>query len=514
MKYVHCGRALPINNDAGLGTCMVEGKTPGTWFKYLVITASLLTIVLLYIYLYYSVVALTPHGNANTVYLGHDLSINYTESINYFRGTGGLIIIIGPQKLYNEVYQRALGLGITNVYYAGLNLSEALTLLIRRPGSILIIDLPYIRMSPAELSNMVVPYVRYGIIAFYNASPVILQDYALNVLLRAEVINNVVNGHYIAFIPYLAGGSPFSVEAITDYGNRLDVSIGYKLSLRGLMLVLYEQTHDAYSDPCRVTSTGQLNLPGGSYYESPTFNDYGGPYSDSYISSWYYDFCIYYPSNWEYTATVPDYINLFPYEWVDVQPQSSYSLAYYEWTPPRSAITTYSMGIAIDYSSSWEWYSSGGGYSNGLSPISGPQVFSSPSSTSSTVSDPANVVHSDLPVVSNVYSNDTWSLMLSNAAFGGAVQFSAGDNGVLNLPSTQTEPYYTGYLPVDGNFTIESQEFPSDGTQCMYYYYYAIQLKWYVIYGTSPTTLSFNNESYVIRSPALSGIACFPAYPH
>ncbi|ADY01390.1 hypothetical protein VMUT_1185 [Vulcanisaeta moutnovskia 768-28] len=515
MKYVYCGRALPINNDAGLRTCMVEGKTPGTWFKYLVITASLLTIVLLYIYLYYSVLAPTPHGNANTVYLGHDLSINYTESINYFRDIGGLVIIVGPQKLYNEIYQRALGLGITNVYYAGLNLSEALALLMYRPSSILIIDLPYIKMSPAELSKMVVPYVRYGIIAFYNASPVILQDYALNVLLRAEVINNVVNGHYIAFIPYLAGGPPFSVEAITDYGNGLDMSIGYKLSLRGLMFVLYEQTHDTYYDPCTVTSTGQLNLPGGSYYESPTFNDYGSPYSDSYISDWYYDFCIYYPSNWEYTATVPDYINLFPYEWVDVQPQSSYSLAYYEWTPPRSAITTYSMGIAIDYSSSWYWYSNGGRYGNGLAPISGPQVFSSPSSISSTTSsDPANVVHSDLPVVSNVYSNDTWSLMLSSAAFGGAVQFSAGDNGVLHLPSTQTEPYYTGYLPVDGNFTIESQEFPSDGTQCMYYYYYAIQLRWYVIYGTSPTTLSFNNESYVIWSPALSGTACFPVYPH
>ncbi|WP_243666605.1 hypothetical protein [Vulcanisaeta sp. JCM 16159] len=48
----------------------------------------------------------------------------------------------------------------------------------------------------------------------------------------------------------------------------------------------------------------------------------------------------------------------------------------------------------------------------------------------------------------------------------------------------------------------------------MYYYYYAIQLRWYVIYGTPSTTLSFNNESYVIWSPALSGTACFPAYPH
>ncbi len=86
--------------------------------------------------------------------------------------------------------------------------------------------------------------------------------------------------------------------------------------------------------------------------------------------------------------------------------------------------------------------------------------------------------------------------------------------GVINLPSSQTEPYYTGYLPVDGNFTIESQEFPSDGTQCMYYYYYAIQLRWYVIYGTSPTTLSFNDESYTIWAPALSGTACFPVYPH
>ncbi|WP_243666606.1 hypothetical protein [Vulcanisaeta sp. JCM 16159] len=350
------------------------------------------------------------------------------------------MIVLGPQSLYNEIYQRASELGITTVHYVGLNLSEALTLLMKKPGSILIIDLPYIKLSPVELSNILTPYIRYGVIAFYNATPTMLQDYALNALFRAEIINNTVEGHYIAFIPYLAGGPPFSVEAVTGYGDRLDISIGYRLSLRSLIFVLYEQLHDTYSDPCTITSTGQLNLPGGSYYESPTFNDYGNPYSDSYITNWYYDFCIYYPSNWEYTATTPDYINLFPYAWIDVQPQSSYSLAYYEWTPPRSAITTYSMGIAIDYSSSWEWYSSGGGYSNGLSPISGPQVFSSSSSTSSTISDPANVVHSDLPVVSNVYSNDTWSLMLSNAAFGDAIQLSAGDNGVIHLPSSQTEP--------------------------------------------------------------------------
>ncbi len=176
--------------------CMVKDKALNDWFKHLIIAMSLLTIALLpYMFMH----APTPNPYSSTtntmMVLGHDLAINYTKALNYFKSIGGLVIILGPQSLYNEIYQKASELGINTVHYVGFNLPEALTLLMKRPGSILIIDLPYIESSPpAELGDILAPYMKYGIIAFYNATPTMLQDYALNTLLRAKVINNTVEG--------------------------------------------------------------------------------------------------------------------------------------------------------------------------------------------------------------------------------------------------------------------------------------------------------------------------------
>jgi len=102
------------------------------------------------------------------------------------------------------------------------------------------------------------------------------------------------------------------------------------------------------------------------------------------------------------------------------------------------------------------------------------------------------------------------SLTLSNPAFGDTVQMSVGDMGFMDLPQSQTQPSYTGYLPIHGNFTIESQMGP---TGCMSYYYYAIELNWYIIYGTSPTSLSFNDQNYELWTPATEGVVCEPIVP-
>ena len=50
----------------------------------------------------------------------------------------------------------------------------------------------------------------------------------------------------MAFLPYLSGGPPFTVEVVTDYHGKFDASIGYSLSIRGLLFVLYEQSNDQY----------------------------------------------------------------------------------------------------------------------------------------------------------------------------------------------------------------------------------------------------------------------------
>jgi hypothetical protein len=163
-----------------------------------------------------------------------------------------------------------------------------------------------------------------------------------------------------------------------------------------------------------------------------------------------------------------------------ITPQSSYSISYAEWPQPFTAVTTYGIGLANDYLSSWNYYKEGGGVSNGLAPISGPEVYESPTSQSSVtyelqiydvfaqelvdllqiiidkVSDPANIVNGQ-PNAWGVYANDTWSLTLSNPAFGDTVQMSVGDMGSMDLPQSQTQPSYTGYLPIHGDFTIESQ---------------------------------------------------------
>jgi hypothetical protein len=68
------------------------------------------------------------------------------------------------------------------------------------------------------------------------------------------------------------------------------------------------------------------------------------------------------------------------------------------------------------------------------------------------VSDPANIVNGQ--PIAGVYANDTWSLTLSNPAFGDTVQMSVGDMGFMDLPQPQTQPSYTGYLSIHGNFTI------------------------------------------------------------
>jgi hypothetical protein len=47
----------------------------------------------------------------------------------------------------------------------------------------------------------------------------------------------------------------------------------------------------------------------------------------------------------------------------------------------------------------------------------------------------------------------------------------------------------------------------------MSYYYYAIELNWYIIYGTSPTSLSFNDQSYELWMPAAEGVVCEPIVP-
>ena len=169
---------------------------------------------------------------------------------------------------------------------------------------------------------------------------------------------------------------------VTDYHGKFDASIGYDLSIRGLLFVLYEQSNDQYYDPCAM-SESQLNLPGGYYYVSPRFNDYASPYSDNYVSRWIWDFCIYYPSNWEYTATVPDYIDIFPYDFMAITPQSSYSISYTEWAPLLTTVTTYGIGLANDYASSWNYYKEGRGFSNGLAPIPGSEIYESPTTQSS-----------------------------------------------------------------------------------------------------------------------------------
>jgi hypothetical protein len=125
-----------------------------------------------------------------------------------------------------------------------------------------------------------------------------------------------------------------------------------------------------------------------------------------------------------------------------------------------------------------------------------------------SISDPANIVNGQ--PIAGVYANDTWSLTLSNPAFVDTVQMSVGDMGFMDLPQSQTQPSYAGYLPIHGNFTIESQMGP---TGCMSYYYYAIELNWYIIYGTSPTSLSFNDQSYELWTPAAEGVVCEPIVP-
>jgi len=463
-----------------------------------------------------------------------DIDINYGAALTYFEGTNGLIIVLGPNKLYSNVLMRAeeLGIGVQRIVYAGLNLTLALNLVSSHPGSILILDIPYVKIKPNILGPLLAPYLKYGIIAFYNSTEQELQEYALNALYYAEIMGNKAGGHYLAFLPYLSEGPPFTVEVVTDYHGKFDVSIGYNLSIKGLLFVLYEQSHYQSYDPCAVTSGSRLILPGGYYYVSPLFNDYASPYSDNYVSRWIWDFCIYYSNGWEYTATVPDYIGLLPYDFMAITPQSSYSISYTEWAPPFTTVTTYGIGLANDYASSWNYYKEGGGFSNGLAPIPGPEAYESPTSQSSVtqyelqiyfnlgltnllqiiidnVSDPASIVNGQ----SNgwgVYANDTWSLTLSNPAFGDTVQMSVGDMGFMDLPQSQTQPSYTGYLPIHGNFTIESQIGP---TGCMSYYYYAIELNWYIIYGTSPTSLSFNDQSYELWTPAAEGVVCEPIVP-
>jgi len=509
-------------------------RNPGySKLKMQYIIAALIAVITILIIM---LIVQATHGqNYKPSYLVNgDIDINYGAALTYFEGTNGLIIVLGPNKLYSNVLMRAeeLGIGVQRIVYAGLNLTLALNLVSSHPGSILILDIPYVKIKPNILGPLLAPYLKYGIIAFYNSTEQELQEYALNTLYYAEIMGNKTNGHYLALLPYLSGGPPFTVEVVTDYHGKFDASIGYNLSIRGLLFVLYEQSNDQFYDPCTTYRT-QLNLPSGYYYVSPLFNDYASPYSDNYVSRWIWDFCIYYPSNWEYTATVPDYIDIFPYDFMAITPQSSYSISYTEWPQPFTTVTTYGIGLANDYASSWNYYKEGGGFSNGLAPIPGPEVYESPTSQSSvtqyelqiydvfaqelvdllqiiidSISDPANIVNGQ--PIAGVYANDTWSLTLSNPAFSNTVQMSVGDMGFMDLPQSQTQPSYTGYLPIHGNFTIESQMGP---TGCMSYYYYAIELNWYIIYGTSPISLSFNDQSYELWTPAAEGVVCEPIVP-
>jgi len=120
-----------------------------------------------------------------------DIDINYGAALTYFEGTNGLIIVLGPNKLYSNVLMRAeeLGIGVQRIVYVGLNLTLALNLVSSHPGSILILDVPYVEIKPNILGPLLAPYLKYGIIAFYNSRGQELQEYALNALYYAIELN-------------------------------------------------------------------------------------------------------------------------------------------------------------------------------------------------------------------------------------------------------------------------------------------------------------------------------------
>mgnify|MGYP001773066938 CR=1 FL=1 len=210
---------------------------------------------------------------------------SYTVSIEFFRDLGAKVIIVGPISLYDNVYSRALGLNLSpNITFMGSDLNGSLKLLSEYPGSILIIDLGYVKPNCESLGS----YLSYGVTVLYNASVTTLQSYATEALIQYyRLTHRNSYTESLLLIPYYKVGPRFIAEAITAYGGRrIQVSVAYSgLSLRGLTYLVYTQAinESSSTDICLASLNG--------YRESPALSDYANPYSDGNVT-YYYDLCM------------------------------------------------------------------------------------------------------------------------------------------------------------------------------------------------------------------------------
>ena len=459
--------------------------------------------------------------------------LNYAISIGFFRGLGAKFIIVGPTSLYVSIYSRALQLNLSsNIVYLGSNLSGALRLLRDYPGSILIIDLSYVKPDCSLLGY----YLGYGAIALYNASVHTLQSCVIEALLQYyRITHSNSYTESLILIPYYRVGPKFIAEVVTAYGGKkIQVSVAYsRLSLRGLTYLIYTQVGN---DPgLQLTDPCSTNLLSQGYYESPAFNDLAGPYSDNNVSYYYYDYCMWYPTQWQGTVNPGGHIIFYPGAWIYVQPALSDSAIN---SPQTTLISNPGMGIAVDAASSYEYYYEPGQDTFFYGPIaSAPGSITVTSSSNyeyllqlantaveianiivelAAVSDPVNIVNSINPAPNSaVAQNDTYAFNPQNLAFGYAFQFGIDDQMNMYLPTLET---ISAYLPVDENFTLVSSGYiVSNGVGyyvCYNYAYYAMQILWDVtfVWG-NPSNLNFQvgptiGPGYTYSGPLASGQAC------
>ncbi|GAB6945804.1 hypothetical protein JCM14467A_25860 [Vulcanisaeta sp. JCM 14467] len=458
---------------------------------------------------------------------------NYTASIEFFRGLGARIIIVGSTSLYNNVYSRALRLNLSSsVTYMGSDLNGSLRLLSECPGSILIIDLGYVKPNCESLGS----YLSYGVIVLYNASVTTLQSCTTEALIQYyRLTHRSSYTESLLLIPYYRIGPSFIAEVITAYGGkRIQISVAYSgLSLRGLTYLVYIQ---ASNDPAlQLTDPCSTNLINEGYYESPTFNDIANPYSDNNVTYYYYDFCMWYPTQWQSTVSPRGHIIFYPGAWMYVQPALEDSAIN---SPQNSMVSNPGMGIAIDAASSYEYYYKPGEDTFFYGPIaSAPGSITVTSSSNydyllqlagtateiiniivelAAASDPVSIIESTIQVPNSAIAmNDTYAFNPQNLAFGYAFQYGVDDQMNMYLPSLET---ISAYLPVDENLTLVSTEYTVSGGAgyyvCQNYAYYAIQVLWDAtfVWG-NPSSLNFQvgpttAPGYTYSGPLSTGQSC------